>query len=508
MAKTTIALISIYVAENNGVRFLAHALRRSGFRAVEFYLKDYRHHDFRLPSEKEYELLISKLRDINPELIGISLRAGAYLKFAASLTARLKERLHIPVIWGGMHVTMSPEECIAYPDMISIGESEEVIVDIARHLEEGQPLDNIPNLWIKKQDGIIIRNPIRPLRTDLDNLLRDFHSSDKYFIDNNSIRQGDPYRNQTVYQMMSARGCLFNCSYCEISALRKVYRNKGTFYRHMTPEGVIKECQYALDNFPNLKRFRFDDELFCLDEEWVKRFAELYRRDIAKPFELLTDPRIVSEDQLRLLKMAGLDIIMMGIQNISEVNARLYNRKVSDDDVLKAAGIINRLGLKPCYQVLLDDPHLTGEDKAKLFDLLSRLPRPFDLYFFSLSYWPSTDITEKYLADGTITPDDIEGRNDKCLHQFHVDLSWPRSKEDIFWDSLFTLLSKQFLPIDFIKMLSRSSFLRRHPEPLRLFAQALNLGKLAYLALKMLLRGELTWEMIKRWVNFKSLATA
>ncbi len=508
--KPTVALISLYVVENNGVRYLASSLRSQGFPVVEIYLKDYQHHHFVPPSERELELLTETLRTHDVGLIGFSVRAGGYLKCAAELTAYLKQRFTVPIIWGGMHVTMGADECLQYTDYAVLGEAEQTIVEIARCVQNHRDIGEVANVWSRRPDGTIRRNPLRPLVENLDSIpLRDFHShEDKYWIHDNHISKGDPYVSEAVYLMMTARGCLFNCSFCDISALRKTFKGLGKFYRTSSPQRVVEECLYAKKHFPKLHRFRFDDELFCMREDWVEEFSRLYKEQVKLPFELLTDPRVVAERPLRLLKDAGLDTIMMGIQNVSAVNERLYNRKVSDEQMIEATRIIHRVGLKPCYQILLDDPHLTSQDKQDLFNLLIRFARPYDLYLFSLSYWPRTDITEKYLADGTITPNDIEGVNDKCLRQFHVDLAWPRPKEDLYWDSLFTLLSKPFIPLSFVVWLSRSPWLKNHPTPLLYMAQVLNLFKLAYLAMRSLLRGELTINTIKRWVNWKSLATS
>ena len=505
-----IALISLYVVENNGVRFLASSLRKSGFQVIEIYLKDYKHHNFVPPTPKELHLLADILRQNQVSLIGLSVRAGGYLRCAAEVTAFLKSQFQVPIIWGGMHVTMGTEECLQFTDYAMVGECEKALVQAAHLLLHGESLADAPNMWSRQADGTIRRNALLPLVEDLDNLpWRDFHSHEcKYWIDGNRVTKGDPYVSETVYLMMTARGCLFNCSFCDVSALRKVFKGLGTFYRTSSPQRVVAECLYAKQHFPKLRRFRFDDELFCMKIEWVEEFCRLYREQIGMPFDLLSDPRVIAEPQLRLLKAAGCDTIMMGVQNTSAVNARLYNRKVSDEQMIEATRIIHRVGLKPCYQILLDDPHLTGEDKQNLFNLLIRFVRPYDLYLFSLSYWPRTDITEKYIADGTITWDDVEGRNDKCLRQFHVDLAWPRPPEDMFWDSLFTLLSKPIVPLNLVVWLSKRDYLRRHPLPLLYFAQALNLGKLAWLAFGALVRGELTINTIKRWVNWKSLATS
>ncbi|MGM9992688.1 MAG: B12-binding domain-containing radical SAM protein [Candidatus Bruticola sp.] len=507
--KKVIALISIYIVENNGIRFLASALRSQGWRVIEIYFKDYQHHHFTNPSSKEIYLLTDILRREQVDIIGLSVRAGGYYKFASRLSRYLHKALNKPIIWGGMHVTMSPEAALDYCQGLTIGEAEETICEIMEAVEKGSSWKGIAGLWYKEADGTVVRNPLRPLNNNLDSLpFRDFHShQSKYYIDNDSVSLGDPYINQTVYLMMSARGCLFNCAYCDISALRKVYKNLGVFYRVMSPARTVEECLYAQKNFPHLRRFRFDDELFCLRKEWVDEFCQLYKEKVKLPFEILTDPRVADREILASLQGAGLDTVMMGIQHVSSVNQRLYNRHVADETVLEVGRMLHELNLKVCYQVLLDDPHVNSAEKEQLFELLAKLPRPYDLYLFSLSYWPQTDITERYLADGTITPEQIEGRNDKCLKQFRVSLSWPRSAEDTFWYSIYTLLSKR-IPLSFIRLLASSPWLKRFPQPVFILAQILNFIKLAELAWQMLLRGELTWDTIKRWVNLKSMPTS
>ena len=71
-----IALISLYIVENNGVRFLASSLRSQGWQVIEIYFKDYQHHHFTEPTETELALLIETLRREKVDIIGLSGRAG------------------------------------------------------------------------------------------------------------------------------------------------------------------------------------------------------------------------------------------------------------------------------------------------------------------------------------------------------------------------------------------------------------------------------------------------
>ena len=84
-----------------------------------------------------------------------------------SSTFLLKKEINVPIVLGGMHPTLKPEECLEYVDYICILEGEEPALELVKRLEKKKRTDNIPNIWIKK-NGKIIKNKLRPLIEDLD----------------------------------------------------------------------------------------------------------------------------------------------------------------------------------------------------------------------------------------------------------------------------------------------------------------------------------------------------
>ena len=467
MASAVLTLVSIYLAENNGVRHIASSLRRHGHRVYEIYFKDYLHHRFITPTDREVAGLLRVLRETGTTLVGLSLRAGAYLPVARALTQRIREELNIPILWGGMHVTMAPEECIADADLICRGEGEAPMVDLMGRLAADLPITDLPNFWIRTPQGIT-RNPIRPQENNLDDLpFRDFHSHEfKYVISGRHVTHGDPLVMEPVYQIMASRGCYFDCHYCDINALRTIHGEGGFSYRVRSVDNLLRELIYAKQEFPGLKRIRFDDELFVSDREWVRDFSTRYRREVNLPFEVLIDPRVVNREGLGLLKDAGLDTVLMGIQNTERINREIYNRPISNQRILETARLISSLGLKACYQLMVDDPVSTTADKEELFRMLLQLPLPYDLYLFSLCLWPGTALIQTLKDRGLITDQEVEGHNHKVLHQFRVDLNWPRPPEDKYWISLIMLLSSHLVPRGILSRLANNLWLRRHPGPL------------------------------------------
>lgn len=505
---TKIALVSLYVIENNGVRQLAAMLRHAGFTVYEIYFKDYRHHHFQPPTALETERLMTLLESLDLGLVGFSVRAGAYLRLAKELTAQVKQRLGVPIVWGGPHVSFAPEQCLDAADYLSLGESEDAVVELAQAISAGRSPDAIANIWVQRGDEII-RNPLRPLEQNLDRFpFRDFHSHDfKFWIEGKSVRRGDPLIHETIYLTLSTRGCVFNCKYCDVNVLRRLYAGKGDFFRVRSVDNLLAELRYARRLFPNMRRIRFDDELFPIDPAWIRDFAARYKAEFPLPFEILSDPRVIKDDDIRVLADAGLDSVLLGIQAAEGLNRRLFDRHQSDQLVDDVAQILHRHRVTGGYQIILDTPKTERRDREQLLELLLRIPRPFDLYTFSMSYWPGAQLTDELLAEGVIAPRDVEGADDKVLRQFRVDSSVDRPAEDRFWIALYHLTSKRVVPKRLIVRWSKSESLRRNPRALVWLSDLLGFAKLAGRALRMIKNRELTWNMIRRWLNVRSPAS-
>jgi len=148
------------------------------------------------------------------------------------------------------------------------------------------------------------------------------------------------------------------------------------------------------------------------------------------------------------------------------------------------------LRIVPFYDIIVDNPFETTEDKRQGLELLLRMPRPFYMHMFSLIYFPNTILTRKALDAGIITEDQVEGHVSRSFDQMYVSLKHPRPAPDRFWISLYSLTSKSFVPKSLIKFLSKIMFLQRHPGLLVAFAGLCNNIKLGSIAVKWLLEGK------------------
>ena len=159
-------------------------------------------------------------------------------------------------------------------------------------------------------------------------------------------------------------------------------------------------------------------------------------------------------------------------------------------------------------QLIFDDPVSTEGDKQALFEMISQFPHPYDLYLFSMTVFPGSELNKKLIENGLISRYDIDGQdNTRVFYQHRVNLSYPRPVEDTFYIALTQMLSKGFVPRPLLRMLSKSETLKKHPWPLIQMANATNFVKMGAMAGKMAVNGEMTNTLVRRWLSMDRIIT-
>ena len=106
-----------------------------------------------------------------PDLICFSVLTLNYQR--SLIIARLIKKINkkIPIVFGGIHPTCVSEIVIKEKavDIVCVGEGENALAELLPSLKKGNLDTSINNLWFKKGKKII-KNPLRPLISDLDKL--------------------------------------------------------------------------------------------------------------------------------------------------------------------------------------------------------------------------------------------------------------------------------------------------------------------------------------------------
>lgn len=418
---------------------------------------------------REMDILIETLRSLDPDLVGISV-ISSFFGLAADITARIRKAMDVPIIWGGIHATLCADEAVRHADIVCVGEGEGPLLDLAEALHESRDVGGIPNLWVRRSDGSIEKSDVRPLVENLDALgFPDFDNDDhKFFIDRDDCRQTVPVHDEhpgATIDLMTSRGCPFGCTYCCVPALKQMFKERGSYLRRRSVASVIEEITGMLLTNPDAQVVHFWDDVFTFDRQWTESFAAAYQRSVGLPFVCYAHPRYTDPGILATLKEAGLYCVNVGVQSASQRTCRdVYHREPSAAAVLKAARTLHRLGLRPWYDLIVDNPYENDEDYRATLDLLLALPLPFDINLHSMCYFPGTLLTERALEDGFISAEQVEGADRKGVDQFRMSLDRKREPGVLFWIVLIAMTRHAFVPRRLIAWCSRRRFLRRRPR--------------------------------------------
>jgi len=352
------------------------------------------------------------------DLVAISLMTNLFDR-ASQLTSYLREQLPIPIVWGGIHPTIRPEECAKHADIVVVGEGEGAMLELAQYIANGEAYDDVRNLCLKTSDGIR-KNPVRPLIQELDSIPPpDFDNPEYYVFDPQSHRFVIPdlkmlkklhgkgplhARGELNYQTITTRGCPFNCAYCGNSALIKLYGRKG-YLRRRSVESIISELVAVKSRFEFINRVCFfDDSFLAGTTKEIEEFAEEYKEKINLPLFCLSSPSNITPEKLEPLVDAGLSALQVGIQTGSARINTIYNRTVKNAEVLRTAKLVNSYKgrLHPLYDVIVDNPYETVADGIETVKLLMQLKKPFTIQVFSLTMFPGTELYERASKDGLI----------------------------------------------------------------------------------------------------------
>ncbi len=412
------------------------------------------------------EDLLAQIQAFQPDLIGFSVVTDFY-QWACRLARRIKAVMDVPVLFGGIHATSVPEKVLQQDcvDMVCRGEGEFALLDLADSMEKGLRDYTIPNIWFKK-DGAIIRNDARPLIEDLDALP---------FADKDLFYEASPHFSR-CYFLMTNRGCAYACSYCCNSFLKKFYHAKGRYLRFRSAGNVIRELTLAKQKY-GIKMVRIhDDDFLTHDVPWFEEFAEEYSRHIQAPFACFTHPNSVTETKARLLKKAGCHDIEVGVQSISsDTRYRILNRRVSDEQLVRALQILKDAGIKVITDNILGLPHQGREELLDLIKFYNK-NRIMKIYCFGFRHYPATDIVEYSRDEKLLSAQDVEnlenGINVKTFIQSGDNLSREDRQLQTFFAFLLYLpetvnnyilekkLYRYFIPLPYYVLVIFSNWLR------------------------------------------------
>ncbi|HHX74055.1 MAG TPA: B12-binding domain-containing radical SAM protein [Firmicutes bacterium] len=279
--------------------------------------------------EQEYKAELERLGDF--DLIGFSCRTTLfhYVKKLVAWTREVKKNAFL--FAGGYHAILAPDDflTVAGLDAVCVGEGEYPTLELLEKMAAGENYYRTKSFYFKKGREIV-KNPVRPLIEDLDELpLPDINLFD--------YKNLSSTKTDTALIMLS-RGCIYACTYCGNSQFRNIYPNKAKYARFRSPEKSIQLIRQVLTEYPTIRFISFRDAIFNMFPDWFDEFITLYTKEIKLPFTCNLRFDIVTEDTVRRMKEAGCYTIDIGLESGNrEIREKYLHRFTSEEQMIKCS---------------------------------------------------------------------------------------------------------------------------------------------------------------------------
>jgi len=392
------------------------------------------------------------LLDTKPDVLAIYTNLMTKLNVLETIRfVRSQESLQATrIVLGGPEVTHSKLNFLkAGADVIAIGEGEDTMLDLAQTLEKSgftqESLSGIPGIAWLNVSNELITNPEREKLKDMDLLpMPDRKAIDlQKYLDAWKSRHGS-----NAVSISTMRGCPYTCKWCS----RAVY---GLSYRRRSPEKVVEEMRWIIDNYQP-DTLWFVDDVFTISHKWLRSFAELVEKeDVRIPFECITRADRMNDEVLQLLKRSGCYRVWIGAESGSQRIIDAMDRRVKVDQVRDMIILAKKYQIQSGTFIMLGYPGETEDDIEETIHHL-KVSAP-DLYTITLAYpIKGTELYEEVQGDflndlpwESSTDRQIEFKRNfskrfyaRALSRVNNEVAWARHRKDLFRNPIKVLKFK------------------------------------------------------------------
>lgn len=354
---------------NHGLAMISSTLKRENHKVWLLDLRAFR-------NWKDFEEAVAKQK-FDIALVSFISVDESYAKKCLRITK--KHHPDIPVVAGGIHLSVTQTQQFPNADCVILGEGEEAILDFVRTYQETGEIKPFYE-----------SNPI----ADLDALP---------FVDrelfNNALEVQSPILPllpTPFITIVFSRGCPYHCSFCYPS--RQLIA--GRVKRCRSPENCIEEVQ-LLRRTGGVGSIMIYDDLFPEDTNWIEKFIELFSSVLPRiPFWLQMRSSFIYKhpDIIRELARIGLTWVSLGVESGSERMLKFLKKGTSVQQNIEAAERLHQNGVNIFCNYILGLPTETEEDTEATGRMLRKIRPAFHAGGIYTSY-PGSDLYQYCLQN-------------------------------------------------------------------------------------------------------------
>src|SRR5664279_1826103 len=354
--------------------------------------------------------------------LAVSLVTGPMIRETCAVGREVKRIYpNLPIILGGWHPSLLPDQTLAaeFVDAVVVGQGEEALLDVVRHIEAGESLKGIAGVGYKV-DGKITFNAKRTLRP-----LKEMPPK-AYELADFDAYQRVCGRRWAMYT--SSLACPYNCGYCTNDG---VYGRK---WNALDPDQVVAETTELVSR-NNLELLWIVDDNFLVDRDRAVGIAEgLVRRGVKFDWSIQASTNLVirlSVEELKLLRRSGLTQMSQGADTGSMKMMHLMGKDFQNlEDIYGAAEKLTQAGIRPSFNLMFGYPRTAETERRESVVLMMNICRRYpgaEFWTNIFTPYPGSPIMKRAFELGIEVPKTLEGWAD--FFPRYTVLPWLKGRE-------------------------------------------------------------------------------
>ena len=339
-----------------------------------------------------WEGMSSAIAEANPNLIGVTV----YTPYVAEVARAVElARIAAPgatIVLGGPHVTFTASETlrtIPQVDVVVRGEGDQVLVDLAQAVAEGDNLVRVPGITYRS-NGKTVETPLPPPMDVTALPLPAFHllPMDRYQF---------PALGGAFATVLASRGCPFRCTFCSEWPF---WRNG---WRPYDPDAVVEQLNILVNRFGR-HNIWFGDDCFNVDRDHVAAICEgILQRgiDVDWFYQGRADMLVKYKELVPLMRRAGNRLVQLGIEASTDDQRDELNKQLGTETVKEAVSLLRQEDIV-CQGMIIvgvpSDSPRTFEHKVAFVKRLGVDQPVFTMY----TPFPGTQAYEEAIENGLL----------------------------------------------------------------------------------------------------------
>ncbi len=359
-------------------------------------------------------------------LAGVSSLTGEQITGGIAFSKKVRELCDAPVVWGGWHATLLPEQTLREPyiDYVVVGQGERPLRQLVEYLRDGRdPSSSIRGLGSKRREEVII-NPPAPVEG-----ISAFPPIDLSRLDLKKYLNKSRLPEHFI-GYFATHGCPLDCSFCCIG---EIYQRR---WYHKEVAQVIEELRFLKENV-GVDSLLFEDDNFFVRPQFARELAKaMIDAKLNLKWETSAHAHIFTkgytDDDVRLFAESGCQQIYIGAESGDQEALDILNKRATVEENLHFVEMLTRHGILPRFSTMVCLPTDSGRDFDLTIEMLRRAKlahRSLRASIFFFTPYPGTRLYERAKEKGFVPPPRLEGWAKHTLRRFKA----PWAPKGIDW---------------------------------------------------------------------------